>query len=61
MSSSGLNPKQTIKDKVGTYNIAISQKPTALLVTVTIRLIPNENLPVASVCSSIGYSNRIIK
>lgn len=55
VSSSGLNPKQTIIDKVGTYHIPLSQITTAPSVTITIRLIPNENLPAATASGSIGY------
>lgn len=55
VSSSGLNPKQTIIDKVGTYHFAISPMSTATSVTVTIRLIPNESLPATIAIGSIGY------
>ncbi len=57
VSSSGLNPKQTIIDKVGTYHLAISPMSTGSSVTVSIRLIHNEVLPASDASGSIGYSD----
>ena len=55
VSSSELNPKQTVIDKIGTYHIPLSQITTGSSVTVSIRLIPNESLPAATASGSIGY------
>lgn len=56
VSSSNLNPNRTVIDKVGTYHISLSQIPTGSSVTVSIRLIPNERIPVVS---ANGYIYRI--
>lgn len=55
VSSSGLNPNQTIITETGTYHIPLSQITTAPSVTVTIRLIPNENLLAATATGTISY------
>lgn len=55
VSSSELNPKQTVIDKVGTYHIPLSQITTGSSVTVSIRLIPNESIPVVSASGYISY------
>lgn len=38
VSSSSLDPKQTVIDEVGTYHIALSQMSTGISVTVNMRL-----------------------
>lgn len=56
VNSSGLNPKQTVIDKVGTYHIdLISQIPTMTSITVNISLIADENIPVASASGHLLY------
>lgn len=57
VSSSNLNPKQTMIDKDGTYHFAILPMSTGSSVIVSIRLIPSEALPASSASGSIGYPN----
>ena len=47
VSSSNLNPKQTVITETGTYHIPLSQISTGLSVMVNMRLILDETIPTA--------------
>lgn len=54
VSSSGLNPKQTVITEIGTYHISLSQMSTEI--SVNMRLIVDESVPAASVTGTVRLS-----
>ena len=55
VSSSNLNPKQTVIDKVGTYHSPLSQMSTVSSVAINMRLMLDESTPVAIASGYISY------
>ena len=54
VSSSSLNPKQTVIAETGTYHISLSQMTAKI--SVNMRLIVDESVPVVSVTGSVRVS-----